>query len=212
MTLLRRFLGGLQALFHRDRRNAEMDEELSGFLEAAAQDRMRRGVSHGDAMRAARAEMGSAESVKQKVRATGWESVAEFLWQDIRYGMRQLLRNPGFSAVALLTLALGIGANTAIFTLVHAVMLKELPIAHPQTLYRVGEGEYYCCSWGGLEGSWGTFDYPFYKHLHDTNPFFEQIAAFSGNTPTFNLRRANSPAPRATARGRRCSARRPARP
>jgi len=57
--------------------------------------------------------------------------------------MRQLLRNPGFSAVALLTLALGIGANTAIFTLVHAVMLKQLPIAHPQTLYRVGEGEYY---------------------------------------------------------------------
>jgi predicted permease len=192
VTLLRRFLGGLKALFHRDQRNAEMDEELSGYLEAATQDRMRRGMNHTDAMRAARVEMGGAESVKQKVRASGWESAAEFLWQDIRYGMRQLLRNPGFSAVALVTLALGIGANTAIFTLVHAVMLKQLPIAHPQTLYRVGEGEYYCCEWGGLEGSWGTFDYPFYKYLRDTNPFFEQIAAFSGKTPSFNLRRANS--------------------
>jgi predicted permease len=193
VTLLRRFLGGLKALFRREQRNAEMDEELSGYLDAATRDRMRGGMSHADALHAARIEMGSAESVKQKVRATGWEAAAEFLWQDIRYGMRQLLRNPGFSAVALLTLALGIGANTAIFTLVHAVMLKQLPIAHPQTLYRVGEGEYYCCEWGGLEGSWGTFDYPFYKHVRDTNPFFEQIAAFSGNTPTFNLRRANSP-------------------
>ena len=192
MTLLRRFLGGMKSLVHRNQRNAEMDEELSGYLEEAAQERMRRGMNHADAMRAARAEMGSAESVKQKVRATGWESAAEFLWQDVRYGMRQLIRNPGFSIVALLTLALGIGANTAIFTLVHAVMLKQLPIAHPQTLYRVGEGEFYCCEWGGLQGSWGTFDYPFYKHLRDTNPFFEQIAAFSGYTPSFNLRRANS--------------------
>src|ERR1700744_3599872 len=192
MTLLRRFLGGLKALFGRDQRNAEMDEELNGYVEAAAQERIRRGINHADAMRAARAEMGSTESVKQKVRASGWESSAEFLWWDIRYCLRQLVRSPGFSIVALLTLALGIGANTAIFTLVHAVMLKQLPIAHPQTLYRVGQGEFYCCEWGGLQGSWGTFDYPFYKHLRDTSPFFEQIAAFSGYTPSFNLRRANS--------------------
>jgi macrolide transport system ATP-binding/permease protein len=192
VMLLRRFIGGLKALFRRDQRDQELDEELSSYLQAAAQDRMRAGMSHADAIHAARVEMGSAESVKQKIRASGWESAAEFLWQDVRYGMRQLLRNPGFSAVAVLTLALGIGANTAIFTLVHAVMLKQLPIANPQTLYRVGEGEYYCCEWGGLEGSWGTFDYPFYKHLRDTSPFFEQLAAFSGNTPSFNIRRANS--------------------
>src|SRR5712671_6740891 len=112
----------------------------------------------------------------------------EPLLRDLRYAVRHLRKTPAFTTVAILTLALGIGANTAIFTLVHAVMLKQLPIAHPQTLYRVGEGEYYCCEWSGLEGSWGTFDYPFYKHLRDTNPFFEQIAAFSGNTPSFNIR------------------------
>ena len=192
MRLVRRFLSGLKALFHREQRNGEMDEELTGYLEAAAQDKMRSGMSYPEAMRAARVQMGSMESVKQKVRSSGWESAAESLWQDVRYGMRQLLRSPGFSVVALLTLALGIGANTAIFTLVHAVMLKQLPIADPQHLYRIGEGEFYCCEWGGLQGSWGTFDYPFYKHLHDTNPFFDQIAAFSGSTPSFNIRRADT--------------------
>jgi predicted permease len=190
--LLRRFLCGLRALFHKEERSADMDEELTSYLEAAAQDKMRNGMTPADAMRAARVQMGSIESVKQKVHAAGWEWAAESVSQDVRYGLRQLWRNPGFSMVALLTLALGIGANIAIFTLVHAVMLKRLPIASPETLYRVGEGEYYCCEWGGLQGSWGTFDYPFYKHLRNTNLSFEQVAAFSGNTPSFNIRRAGS--------------------
>jgi predicted permease len=190
MALLRRFLSGVKALFHREQQSAEMDEELNGYLAASAEDKVRNGMNPADALRAARVDIGSVESVKQKVRAAGWETAAESVWQDIRYGLRQLWRNPGFSIVALMTLALGIGANTAIFTLVHAVMLKQLPIAHPETLYRVGEGEYYCCEWGGLEGSWGTFDYPFYKHLRDSNASFEQVAAFSGKTPSFNVRRA----------------------
>ncbi len=189
---LRRFLSGVKALLHKDQQNSEMDEELHGYLESVAADKVRAGMSEAGAMRAARAEMGSMESVKQKVRSSRWESAAESLWQDARYGVRQLLRSPGFSIVALLTLALGIGANTAIFTLVHAVMLKQLPIADPQHLYRIGKGEFYCCEWGGLQGSWGTFDYPFYKHIRDTNSSFEQIAAFSGSTPSFNIRRADT--------------------
>jgi predicted permease len=201
MILLRRFLAGLKALFHKDRRSLEMDEELRGFLEAAAQNRVRGGMSYAEAMHASRVEMGSMETVKQKVRSDGWESAAESLGQDIRYGVRQLLRSPGFSLVALLTLALGIGANTAVFTLVHAVMLKQLPVANPHQLYRVGEGEFFCCEWGGLQDSWGTFDYPFYKHLRETDPSFEQIAAFSGNTPTFNVRRAGSQSAAQTANG-----------
>jgi predicted permease len=199
--LLRRFLGGLKALFRKAERSAEMDEEFAEFVRASAEDKARCGMSAADAVRAARVEMGSAESVKQKVLAAGWESAAESVWQDVWYGLRQIRRNPGFSIVALVTLALGIGANTAIFTLVHAVMLRELPIAHPETLYRVGEGEYYCCEWGGLEGSWGTFDYPYYKHVRDTNASFEQVAAFSGNTPSFNVRREDSTAGARTMNG-----------
>lgn len=192
MIHLRSFLGGLKALFHKDQRSLELDEELNSYLEAAAQHKMRGGMDRAEAMRASRAEMGSTETVKQKVHSSGWESTAESLWWDIRYGLRQLARSPGFSIVALLTLALGIGANTAIFTLVHAIILKQLPVADPQHLYRIGEGEYYCCEWGGLQDSWGTFDYQFYKHLRDTSPAFEEVAAFSGNTPTFNVRRAGS--------------------
>jgi len=108
--------------------------------------------------------------------------------------MRQLFRTPGFTIVAVITLALGIGANTAVFTLVYGIMLKQLPVSHPEQLYRVGEGEFYCCEWGGLQGSWGTFDYPFYKHLRDTDDSFEQIAAFSGSGPTFTIRRPESTA------------------
>jgi predicted permease len=183
---------GLKALFHKDQRNLDLDEELRDYLEASTQEKMRSGMTHTDAMRASRAEMGTIETVKEKVHAAGWESFVESVWQDIRYGLRQLFRSSGFTLTAVLTLALGIGANTAIFTLVHAVMLKQLPIANPHELYRIGEGEYYCCEWGGLEGSWGTFDYQFYKHLRDTNPSFKQLAAFSGSATSFNVRRADT--------------------
>jgi predicted permease len=199
--MLRSFLIGLKALFYKNRRSVEMEDELQSYLEAAAQDKMRGGMSYNEAMRASRVEMGSREAVKQEVRSVGWEATAETLLQDIRYGVRQLLRSPSFSAVAILTLALGIGANTAIFTLVHAVMLKQLPIAKPRQLYRIGEGERFCCEWGGLQDSWGTFDYKFYIHLRNSNPAFEQLAAFSGNTPSFSVRQAGSRAAAQTVNG-----------
>ena len=187
-----RLVAGFSALISKQHKRAELDEELRSYMEAAAGERVRGGMPEAEAWRRARAEMGSIETVKSKVSAVGWESWIESAMWDVRYGMRQLLRSPGFTAVALLTLALGIGANTAVFTLVYGVVLKQLPIAHPEQLYRVGEGEFYCCEWGGLEGSWGTFDYQFYKHLRDTDSSFEQLAAFSGSTPTFNTRKADS--------------------
>lgn len=189
MNLLRKLFAGLRALVQRDQQSVEMDEELQSFLDAAVHDKIRGGMSRAEAIRSARIAMGSPETVKAKIRSSHWESTAESVWHDIRYGVRQLLRSPGFSIVALLTLALGIGANTAVFTLIHGVMLRQLPIADPQRLYRIGEGELYCCEWGGLQDSWGTFDYQFYKHLRDTDPSFEQIAAFSGNSPSFAIRR-----------------------
>jgi predicted permease len=189
-----RLVAGLRVLASKRRMRAELDEELRAYLLAAAIEKMRGGLSEGEAWRQARAEMGSIESVKTKVSAVGWETWVESALWDLRYGMRQLFRTPGFTIVAAITLALGIGANTAVFTLVYGIMLKQLPVSHPEQLYRVGEGESYCCEWGGLQGSWGTFDYLFYKHLRDTDDSFEQIAAFSGNTPTFTIRQPESTA------------------
>ena len=134
MPLLRSFLGGLRALFSKDRQNLELDEELRDYLATATQHKMRSGMSYADALRASRVEMGSMETVKENVRTSGWESALESLWQDMRYGIRQLLKSPGFSTAAILTLALGIGGNTAIFTLVRAVLLKPLDYRAPGEL------------------------------------------------------------------------------
>ena len=192
MLWLNRMVAGLRAIASKRRRRAELDEELRAYMEAAVGEKMRSGVSVAEAWRQTRAEMGSVETVKSQVSAVGWESWIESALWDLRYGVRQLLRTPGFTVVALLTLALGIGANTAVFTLVYGVVLKQLPVAQPSQLYRVGQGEFYCCEWSGLQGSWGTFDYQFYKHLRDTDTSFIQLAAFSGSAPTFNVRPSDS--------------------
>jgi len=113
---------------------------------------------------------------------------------DVRYALRQLRKAPGFTITAILTLALGIGANTAIFTLVHAVMLKSLPVANPAQLYRIGDNDN-CCVWGGLQNEgWGLFSYGLYQYIVANTPQFEQIAAFQGNEPAISVRRAGSQA------------------
>lgn len=188
-------------LFDRGAVNRDLDEEVRGYLEMLTAEKVHRGMDPGEALREARREFEGVEQVKQSVRNIRTGVSMDTMMQDLRYALRTLARSPGFSAVVVLTLAFGIGANTAVFTLIHAVMLKQLPVANPHQLYRVGEGEFFCCEWGGLQDTWGTFDYPFYKHLRDTDPSFDQIAAFSGSTPTFNLRRAGVSAAAQSANG-----------
>src|SRR4249920_1802194 len=97
--------------------------------------------------------------------------------QDLRYTLRQLAKSKGFTLTAVMTVALAIGANTAIFTLVNAVMLKSLPVADPASIYRLGDGEN-CCVIGGLQGRFSIYSYPLYVYLRDHTPEFEEMAAF----------------------------------
>jgi len=113
---------------------------------------------------------------------------------DARYALRQFAKAPGFTATAVLTLALGIGATTAIFTLAHAVLLKSLPVAKPSELVRIGDRED-CCVSGGLRDDWSLFSYDKYKTFRDGTPGFVELAAFQAGNDLVGVRRIESNQP-----------------
>ena len=162
----RRIMAGLRGLFRKTDIDRELDEELGEFLETAVEHRMRTGMTREQAVRSARIETGSVEAVKDRVRDVGWESVVESFLQDLRYAARLLRASPGFTAVAVLTLALGIGANTAIFTLVDAVLLTTLPVENPAELVVLDVFT--------ARGEKQNLSYPLFERIRD------EVDAFSG--------------------------------
>ena len=167
MRLLRRVAAGLRAWVARDRTDRELDAELHDFLETAIEQKMRTGATREAATRAARLELGSVAAVKDHVRDAGWESTLDSVAQDARYAIRSLRKSPGFTAVAVLTLALGIGATTAIFSVLEAVLLKSLPVQKPEELVLVRAG--------GL--------YPVFHAFQRHTDIFADLLATSGVTP-----------------------------
>src|SRR6202167_3720304 len=107
---------------------------------------------------------------------------------NVRYALRQFRMSPGFTAAAVLTLALGIGGTTAIFTLIDAVMLRSLPVADPASLYRIGDGDD-CCVEGGPQDKWGMYSFPLFERLKAESPEFEEVAAFQAGRGGLSVRR-----------------------
>jgi macrolide transport system ATP-binding/permease protein len=134
VSLLRNIFEGFQSLFRKEQHDREFDEELRSYLEMAIDEKIKQGMSRKDAARAVRLERGDIQVTKEIVRASGWESHVDSWWHDVRFGLRMLKRSPGFTVTVIITLALAIGANTAIFSLVNALMLKKLPYDHPERM------------------------------------------------------------------------------
>ncbi len=182
MTWLRIFGARLAGLLRRGRLEKQLDAELREHLRLLAEENVRLGMSVEEARYAALRSFGGMEQVKEDYRAQRGLPMLETLAQDLRSGLSQLRRNPVFAAVAILTLALGIGANTAIFSVVYAVLLKPLPFAHPGQLVRVFEAN----ERAGIPAE--GCSYPEFQEWQRQNHVFSGMAAVTAHELTLTGR------------------------
>src|SRR5437870_7793995 len=163
-----------RSLFRKGRVEQELTDELRFHLGKLTEEYVAKGMTPEEARYAALGELRGVEQIKEECRDMRRVNYLEDFLQDVRYGLRQLRRSPGFTAVATLTLALGIGANTAIFSVVDAVMLRMLPVESPEQLVQVGfQGKRSGESFVGE-----SFPYPLFKELRQYNQVFTDISAF----------------------------------
>ena len=186
----------LLRLFARKRMEIDLDKELQFHFESQVADKMGSGISESEARRLTRLEFGGMEQIKEECRESHGTLWFESIMQDVRYGFRQLRKSPGFTLTAIITLALGIGANTAIFTLVQGVLNRSLAVVDPSKLYRIGD-QGTCCYFDGFESDNGDFDlfpYDLYLELQQSSPEFEQLAALQAGGSSLAVRSGWSPA------------------
>jgi predicted permease len=165
----------LDMLFHRGEFQSELDEEMRLHLELRRQQQIASGLTPEAAHRSTQQRFGNVTRLKEKSHmAWGWDWLETFL-QDAGYGLRSMLRTPAITVVALISLALGIGANTAIFSFLDAVMLRSLPVRNPQQLVKLGAED-----WDGITDSFACtelYSYPFYRQFQRKNAVFSDTAA-----------------------------------
>ena len=173
MKGLRRFFSRLASWATTQWSDERLQAEIEEHLALQASENLRAGLSPAEARRQAALKFGAIEAMKERYREQRGLPSVERLVQDIRYALRRLRMAPGFTAATVLTLALGIGATTSVFTLVNAVLLKSLPVANAGELYRLGR-ENRCCYLGGYsqDKEFSLVSYDLYKYLRDNTTGF----------------------------------------
>ena len=175
MTLLHRLASMARWVIRRKQAEQGLADELEAFIEISAAEKIRAGVPPDEARRLAVLELGGVEQAKERVRAYRHGGSLDDIGRDVRYAFRMFTRNPGFSLVIVLTLALGIGANTAIFSLIDALMLRWLPVRDPQELVQV---QFQPSNAGELPGE--SFSWAIVRALDERRDIFDGAAGFSG--------------------------------
>ena len=193
MKGLRRFFSRCTSWATTQRSEDRLQAEIEEHLALQASENLRAGLLPVEARRQAAVKFGAIEAMKERYREQRGLPSLERLVQDIRYALRRLRMAPGFTAATVLTLALGIGATTSVFTLVNAVLLKSLPVANPGELYRLGK-ENRCCYLGGYsqDKEFSLVSYDLYKYLRDNTTGFTELAAFPSTQLLFGVRRSGN--------------------
>lgn len=190
IRFLRRLTSWLTTRQDEERLHAEIEEHLA----LQTDEYIRAGLSPCEARRQAVLKFGAVEAIKEDYREQRSLPILDRQSRDTRYALRRLRRTPVFTIATVMTLGLGIGATTSIFTLVYAVILKSLAVANPQQLLRLGR-ESRCCYWGGYsqEREFSLVSYDLYKYLRDNTRGFSELAAFSASGHMFGVRRKGVP-------------------
>ena len=175
MTFLRRLGSVVWWLLNRNRAEQGLADELQAFIDLSAADKMRGGLPAAEARRLAVVELGGVEQAKERVRTYRHGSMLDELGRDVRYAFRIFVKNPGFTIIIVLTLALGIGANTAIFGMIDALMLRWLPVKNPQELVQVTFQ-----APGATTPPAESFSYVIVRALAEQRQIFSGVAGFSG--------------------------------
>jgi putative ABC transport system permease protein len=175
MTVFRRVAAMLAWIVRRGRAETQLDEELRGYVAMSAAQKIRDGVPPDEAHRLARLELGGFEQAKERVRGERHGHLLDDVARDARYALRMFARAPGFTTVVLLTLALGIGANTAIFSLLDALMLRSLPVRNPNELVLVNLRDRASLGSGGDSLSWAIV-----RALDERRDLFAGVGGFTG--------------------------------
>lgn len=178
----------IRNLWHKQRVDAELDDEVRSYVELVTDERIAAGMSRDEARRTALAELGGIEQIKEAVRENRAGAAIELIWRDLRHGMRLLLKSPGFALVATGSLALGIGANTAIFSMTKAALLDPIAVSHPEELrllqwHSEGNDQPMDSSYGRTPSKSGgfndtAFSYAAYQAIRQNDTVFSDIIAF----------------------------------